>query len=165
VNIRQGPRRIPAILAIFLLVQTATYLDWSAEARGRLLVLKSLGGTEGGPPAYSYIVLDDTALGQLSGREYRGIQYLLQARGTKRVDYWYNLPRENLEGFEQGGREYVQYRDASQNGWDIDFRGPFFFHASFWNRTGPEGFYGSSGLFVWILGGWIQVFSGETKMA
>ncbi|MCL4691952.1 MAG: hypothetical protein KJ060_05500 [Candidatus Hydrogenedentes bacterium] len=162
---RKTLRIVLIVLALLLFFQTATYYLWAPEARGRLLVLKSLGGFEGGPPVNSYIVIDNGSLRQLSPREYRGMEELLQERGTTMVVYRDQLPPENLQHFEEGVHEYIQYVDASQNSWAIKYRGPFFFHASFGNYTGPLGAYGSSGLFVWVFGKWFQVWYGTTYMA
>lgn len=162
---RKALRNVVAVLVLLLFLQTVTYFLWAPEARGRLLVLRSLGGWEGGPPAFSYIVLDNSALGQLSPREYRGMEELLRERGTTMVVYRDQLPPENLQRHDEGGNEFIQYVDASQNTWAIKYRGPFFFQASFGNHTGPLGAYGSSGLFVWVFGKWFQVWRGTTFMA
>jgi len=158
-------RNVVAVLVLLLVVQTVTYFLWAPEAKGRLLVLSSLGGFEWGPPVFSYIVLDNSALIQLSPREYRGMENLLQERGTTMVVHRDELPPENLQRYEEDGRQYLQYHDASQNIWAVGVRGPFFFHAKYGNGTGPEGAYGSSGLFVWFFGKWFKIWSGQTQMA
>jgi hypothetical protein len=162
---RKMLRNVVALLVLLLVLQTASYVLWAPEARGRLLVLKSLGGFEGGPPVLSFIVLDNGTLGQLSGREYNGMTNLLKSRGTHMVVHRDELPPENLKRHVEGGTEYLQYVDASQNTWAIKYRGPFFFHARYGNHTGPEGAYGSSGVFVWLFGTWFQVWRGQTVMA
>lgn len=162
---RKTLRNVAAVLVLLLFLQTLTYFLWAPEAQGRLLVLKSLGGFEGGSPFSSYIVIDNGSLRQLSPGAYRGMARLLEQRGTKMVVYRDELPPENLERIEEGGQEYLQYVDASQNSWAVKFRGPFFFYASYGNYTGPTGAYGSSGLFIWIFGKWFQVWSGQTEMA
>lgn len=84
-KIRKTLRNVVAVLVVPLVVQTATCFPWAQEARGRLMVLKSLGGFEGGPPVFSHIVLDNGTLGQLAGREYSGMTNVLEERGTKMI--------------------------------------------------------------------------------
>jgi hypothetical protein len=164
---RKHFKRYMLALTIFsLLVQGLTNITWAPEAMGRLLVLKSMGGFDGGPPAFSYMVIGEQTLSQLSARQRGGVEKTLKARGTKLLLHEGDVPPENKVYIDEDGKpQFVGYKDASKNNWTIHARFPCYFRASYGNYTGNLGAFGTEGRFVWFLGKWFKVWSGSVIMA
>ena len=160
-------KRISLTLAVLvLLLQVVTYVLWAPEALGRRLVLHSMSGFQGGPPTFSYMVIGNSAMDQLSDRQQNGVRETLKTWGTTLVHHRDELPAKHKHYETRNGKSrFLGYQDASENHWVLHFRIPFCVHASYGNHTGPLGAYHTEGLFVWLLGRRVKVWSGPTIMA
>ena len=155
------------VVGVLLLLQIVTYGLFGSPKKALTLLEVSGGGWAGPPPKFQWVCIEGKTWQPMTPRQQKAVEKRLRRKGIKLYNSSDDMPDENnIWGEEkEGERQWFGYAGGSINNWSIESEWPFCFHARFGNYLSPQGGYWSEGVFVWILGRWVKVWSGDTIMA
>lgn len=150
-----------------LLLEVVTYGLFGSPKKALTLLEVSGGGWEGPPPNFQWMCIESKTWQAMTPRQQKAVETRLRRKGIKLYKNRDGMPDENTIWSEEkeGERQWIGYAGGSKNNWSIESEWPFCFHARFGNSTGNQGGYWSEGVFIWIFGRWVKVWSGDTIMA
>jgi|GEM_PF-7113695 len=158
--------KVVVVVGVLAVLELTTWALFGRTQQVLTLLELSGGGWGGPPPAFTWMCVRRGTWDAMTPKQRNAVEKHLRAKRVVLYTDRNDIPDDKVMWRDQNGeRRWSGYKDGSRNSCGIKSDIPCCFRGHFGNSTGDHGGYWSEGLFIWVFGRWVKVWSGRTIMA